>query len=107
VAGFKSESVAGLRRNSQLELYRGFRSAGLPPPTMRIEMLIGEDPETRRWLHDLLLALWPKVSEYDLPRKEIGDLETLQQRLEEELKTANSFATCVGLVSAFARRPAS
>jgi hypothetical protein len=97
----------GAKTNMELELYQAFQNAGLPPPKMRSEMLIGGEPETRRWLHDILLTLWPKAVEYGLPSEKIGDLETLAERLEEELRVANSFATCICLVSAFARQPAS
>lgn len=94
----------GARTDMELSLYRDFQAAGLSPPMLRIDVPLGGDEPTRRWLYDLACTLWPKAAEYGLWSEGIGDLHTLAERLDEELVAANSFAACVGLVSAYARR---
>jgi SAM-dependent methyltransferase len=93
----------GARTNNELFLYRDFQAAGLPPPRLHNELLLSNDPETRRWLYDLLCTLWPKAAEYGLPRDAVGDLDSLPQRLDDELTATNSPATCLGLVGAHCR----
>jgi hypothetical protein len=96
---------SGARTNNELFLYRHFRAAGLPPPTLRNELMLGSDPEIRRYLCDLLFALWPKAEENGLPRAEIGDLDTLAARLDAELDANEFFAASCGVVGALSRRP--
>ena len=96
---------SGIRTNNELLLYRDFQAAGLPPPSLCSELLLGNDPEIRRFLVDLLSTLWPRAGELGLPRHKVGDLNTLAARLDAELDANNSFATCLGVVGAFSRRP--
>jgi ubiquinone/menaquinone biosynthesis C-methylase UbiE len=95
----------GARTNSELFLYRDFQAAGLPPPTLRNELLLGDTPEIRRYLVDLLSAMWPRVGDYEAARDKLGDFSTLAARLDAELDAGNSFAACPGVVNAFSRRP--
>ena len=95
----------GAHTDMELPLYQAFQAAALPAPLLRIDVPLGGDEPTRRWTYDLMCTLWPKAAEYGLPRDGIGDLQSLAQRLDEELLAADSFAACVGLVSAHSRRP--
>lgn len=95
----------GARTNNELFLYRDFQAAGLPPPTLRNELLLGDTPEIRSYLLDLLSAMWSRVDEYDAAREKLGDFSTLAARLDAELDASNSFAACPGVVNAFSRRP--
>ena len=94
----------GARTDMELSLYRDLQSAGLSLPMLRIDVPLGGDEPTRRWLYDLACTLWPKAAEYGLLCEDIGGLDGLAQRLDEELVAANSFAACVGLVSLHSRR---
>jgi 2-polyprenyl-3-methyl-5-hydroxy-6-metoxy-1,4-benzoquinol methylase len=93
----------GARTDNELFLYRDFQAAGLPPPRLHNELLLADDPQTRRWLYDLFCTLWPKAAEYGLQPEAVGELDTLPQRLDDELRAANSPATCLGLVGAHCR----
>jgi ubiquinone/menaquinone biosynthesis C-methylase UbiE len=95
----------GARINNELFLYRDFQAAGLPPPTLRNELLLGDTPEIRSYLLDLLSAMWPRVGDYESARDKLGDFSTLAVRLDAELDANNSFAACPGVVNAFSRRP--
>jgi ubiquinone/menaquinone biosynthesis C-methylase UbiE len=96
---------SGARTNNELFLYRDFQAAGLPPPTLLNELQLGDAPEIRRYLVDLLTTLWPRAGEFGLSRDKVGDLSTLAKRLDAELDANNSFATSLGVVGAFSRRP--
>jgi ubiquinone/menaquinone biosynthesis C-methylase UbiE len=95
----------GARINNELFLYRDFQAAGLPPPTLRNELLLGDTPEIRSYLLDLLSAMWPRVGDVQAARDKLGDFSTLAARLDAELDANNSFAACPGVVNAFSRRP--
>jgi ubiquinone/menaquinone biosynthesis C-methylase UbiE len=95
----------GARTNNELSLYRDFQAAGLPPPMLRNEVLLGDTPEIRSYLVDLLSAMWPRVGEPETAREKLGDFCTLAARLDAELDANNSFAACPGIVNAVSRRP--
>lgn len=97
--------ASGARTEHELHLFRDFKAAGFSAPSLRNELLLGNEPEIRRYLFDLLFTLWPKAGEFGLPREKLGDLATLPARLEAELDANSSFATCLGVVGAFSRRP--
>jgi hypothetical protein len=98
-------AASGLQTQMELHLFRNFKAAGFSAPSLRNELPMGDTPEMRRYLFDLLVTLWPAAVKYDLPRDQVGDLTTLADRLDTELDACNSFASCLGVVNAFARRP--
>ena len=89
----------------ELVLYRTFQLAGLPAPSMWIEIPVGADPDFAGWLHDLFCTLLPRMEEQHLAYSEVGDLDTLQQRLEDEANGAKAFGTTIGLVGAWSVKP--
>ena len=90
----------------ELPLYRGLVAANLTPPQLRIDLPIGDSPEFRSLLYDMLLAVWPRAEALRLPLDTLGDPTTLASRLDDELDATKSFATFVGLVGASARKSA-
>ena len=99
-------AVAGATTEMELPLYRGFLAADLTSPQLRLEMPIGDSPEFRSLLHDLLLSVWTRTDAYRLPLATLGDPTTLASRLDEELDANQAFASFVALVGAFARKRA-
>jgi trans-aconitate methyltransferase len=98
--------AGGVNTEMELPIYQGFKAANLTSPQMRIDLPIGDSPEFRSLLHDLLLATWPRAEAFRLPLDALGDPTTLASRLEDELNAKKSFAAFVGLVSVFARKRA-
>jgi hypothetical protein len=96
--------AGGANTEMELPLYQGFLAAGLTPPQLRLELPIGDSPEFRALLHDLLLAVWTRAETRGLPLNTLGDPTTLASRLDEELNTHKAFASFVALVGAFARK---
>ena len=96
--------AGGANTEMELPLHQGFMAANLTPPQLRLELPIGDSPEFRGLLHDLLLAVWARAEAHGLPLNTLGDPATLASRLNDELDTHGAFASFVALVGAFARK---
>ena len=42
---------------------------------------------------------------YNLPADDVGDMATLQERLDSELEATRMFGSTIGLVGAWSRKP--
>lgn len=87
--------------------YRIFQDAGLPAPTMHMEMPLGNDPDFIGWVCDTLRSLRPQIQQLNLPFEALGDLDTLPERLQSEVAKSNTVVTWQALVGAWSRRPTS
>jgi SAM-dependent methyltransferase len=96
--------AGGANTEMELPLHQGFMAANLTPPQLRLELPIGNSPEFRSLLYDLLLAVWARARTHGLPLDALGDPATLASRLEDELNANKAFASFVALVGAFARK---
>jgi 2-polyprenyl-3-methyl-5-hydroxy-6-metoxy-1,4-benzoquinol methylase len=96
--------ACGAKTEMELPLYRGLIAAELASPQLRVTLPIGDSPEFRGLLYDLLLAVWARAEAHRLPLDSLGDPTTLASRLNDELDAKSSFAAYVGLVGAFARK---
>jgi ubiquinone/menaquinone biosynthesis C-methylase UbiE len=98
-----------LRSGANLEmgfaLYRMFQEAGLPAPKMHLEMPLGSDADFIRLTSDLLLSLRPLAEEHKVSLQELGDLETLPDRIFGEVAAANTVVSLIAVVGAWARHP--
>jgi ubiquinone/menaquinone biosynthesis C-methylase UbiE len=99
-------AAGGVNTEMDLPLRRGFTAANLTPPQLRLELPIGDSPEFRALLHDLLLAVWSRAEAHGLPLHTLGDPATLAARLDDELDAHGAPASFVALVGAFARKRA-
>jgi SAM-dependent methyltransferase len=108
-AGVSLLHEAGVRSGIKLEigpgLYRAFREAGLPAPQMRLEMELACDPDFTRWVSDSLRSVVPQIRKLNLSLGALGDLETLQERLQNEVAMSDSVVPWIGLVGAWCRKP--
>ena len=97
---------SGANTEMGFALYQIFQQAGLSPPTMSLEMPLGNDPEFVRWVPDVLASLLPQVRQFNLPLEPLGDLNTLRERLQAEVAASNSVVTWMAMVGAWSRKPA-
>ena len=81
-----------------LALYRVFQEAGLPSPKMHLEMALGSDIDFLRLTSDLLCSLRPLAEQHKVSLKELGDLETLPDRICAEIAAANTVVSVVPLL---------
>jgi hypothetical protein len=100
---------AGARSGVNMEmgpaLHKVFQEAGLPAPRMRLEMELGRDPDFTRWVSDSLRSVLPQIQKLKLSREALGDLDTLQERLQNEVAMSNTVVPWIGLVAACCRKP--
>ncbi len=98
---------ASLRSGVNMEmgpaLHKAFQDAGLPVPNMRLEMELGHDPDFTRWVSDVVCTLRSKIQEIGLSLESLGDLDTLQERLQKEVASSNTVVPWIGLVGAWCR----
>jgi ubiquinone/menaquinone biosynthesis C-methylase UbiE len=84
-------------------LHKIFADAGLPTPHMRLEMELGNDPDFPRNVSDATLSIWPQIEKLDLQLERLGDLSTLQERLQDEMAASNTIVPWLPLVGAWCR----
>jgi hypothetical protein len=73
---------------------------------MQLEMPLGNDADFIRLTSDLLCSLLPLADEHKVSLKELGDLDTLPDRICAEVVTANTVVSLIALVGAWSRKPA-
>jgi hypothetical protein len=67
---------------------------------MRLVMELGHDPDFTLWLSDVTISIRPRIETLNLSLDRVGDLDTLHQRLHEEIASPKHgcalACTCVG-----------
>jgi SAM-dependent methyltransferase len=96
---------SGANTEIGLSLHRIFQEAGLPAPGMRMEMLLGSDPDFTRWIYDLLCSVRPQILRLNLSLDTLGDFDTLPERLHAEVAASKTVVPFVALVGAWSHRP--
>ena len=97
---------SGANREMGFALYRVFQEVGLPAPKMHLEMPLGNDADFIRLTSDLLCSLRPLAEQHKVSLQELGDLETLPDRICAEVATANTVVSLIAVVGAWSRKPA-
>lgn len=88
-----------------LDLYRVFQEAGLPAPAMQMEVPLGDDSDFVRWMSDVICSLRPQIQQLHLSLGQLGDFNTLPERLQAEVAASNGVASWMAIVGAWSRRP--
>ena len=96
---------AGANPDMGPALHRVFQEAGLPAPSMQMEIPLGSDPAFTRRMSDLFATLRPQISPDDPALTKLGDLDTLAERLQVEVVASNTVVPFIGLVGAWSKRP--
>ena len=97
---------SGMNMEMGLALYQVFQEVGLPAPSMHLEIGLGSDIDFLRVTSDLLFSLRPLAVEHNISLTELGDLDTLLDRICAEVTAANTVVTVVPLLGAWSRKPA-
>jgi len=90
---------SGANTDMGLDLYHVFRNAGLPTPTMLVEIIL--DPGAVQWNFDVFKSLLPLIERDGLPLHALGDLDTLAERLHAEAQASDRPIPFQGLVGAW------
>ncbi len=86
------------------DLYQKFQEAGLPAPTMRMEMSLGKEPDLAQWYYDTFWSLRPQMERLRLPVESLGSLDTLVDRLQAEAAGSKTVACWFATVGAWSRK---
>jgi protein-L-isoaspartate O-methyltransferase len=98
--------TCGVNPEMGTAMLRAFVDAGLPTPTMNIEILLGSDEEFTRALCEILQSLEPKARHNGVSLETVGDLRTLGERLHAEVHgSGDAIAWLGGNVGAWCRMP--
>jgi len=89
-----------------LALCRTFQQAGLPPPTLQMEIPLGDNPAAALWIYDLFCTLLTQMRQLNLSLEGLGDVDTLLERIQSEVDRSKNPVPCVALIGAWSRRPA-
>jgi ubiquinone/menaquinone biosynthesis C-methylase UbiE len=105
-ASLMYETIRRSKANPEmgLALYRIFQEAGLPAPTMRMEVPLGDDPDFIRWMYDVICSLRPQIQQLNLSLEKLGDFDTLLERLQAEVAASNGVTSWMAVVGAWARK---
>jgi ubiquinone/menaquinone biosynthesis C-methylase UbiE len=86
------------------ELYHTFVEAGLPEPTVRMELPMGKESYLAQWYYDTLFSLLPQVEQLHMPIASLGPLNTLVQRLQNEVARSKIVGCWFASVGAWCRK---
>jgi SAM-dependent methyltransferase len=98
---------AGMEMEMGLKLYPAFIAAGLPAPAMRAERPIGGGPDFPgyRWMAQITRSILPLMEQLGVANAENIDIETLVERLREEVVGSGGVVAMPTLMGAWARKP--
>ena len=98
---------AGVNVEMGFALHKVFQEAGLPVPKMNMDTPLGSDSHFTGWVYDLIRTLLPRIREFNLSIEPLGDVDTLRERLHQEIASANAVVPVLPLVGAWSRTSAS
>lgn len=106
-ASLVHDTLKGSGANTEMgcALYRVFQEAGLPAPSMHLEMPLGNE-DTIGWIVDILQSLRPQIKALNATLGALGDLDSLQEKLRAEIAASNTIVPWIGAVGAWSTKPA-
>jgi protein-L-isoaspartate O-methyltransferase len=96
----------GAKPEMGIALHRTFQEAGLPAPTMRMEVLLGNTQDFTLWIYDVLCSLRPQMEKHSVSVEALGDFKTLSVRLQSEVAQSKAVVPYLAVVGAWSRKPA-
>jgi hypothetical protein len=96
---------SGANPEMGLALYPIFQEVGLPAPKMHLEIPLGSDTGFVRIISDLLGSLRPLAHQHGVSFEQLGDSDTLPDRICAEIRAANTVVSIVPLLAAWSRKP--
>jgi SAM-dependent methyltransferase len=97
---------SGANPEMGLALYSIFQEVGLPAPKMHLEIPLGSDIDFLRVISELVCSLRPLAEQHNVSLEELGNLDTLPDRICAEVAAANTVVSIVPLLGAWSRKPA-
>ena len=100
---------AGIELQMGLRLYQVFQEAGLPAPALRFDTLVGTGPDSPlyQYMAHTIRSLLPLMERLGIATRDEVAVETLGERLRDEVVAARGVVTWAPLVGAWTRTPRS
>jgi hypothetical protein len=95
---------SGLDPERGLHLLRAFQDAGLSAPHVHLELALSSDASIIELQVDFLRTIRPAAERCGVSLTELGDPDTLADRIHAEARAAHSVTGCLAIVSAWARK---
>jgi len=86
-------------------LHRMFQDVGLPAPDLQVEVPLGSDANLTSLLCDLIHSVRPLAQQHHVSLDDLGDLDTLSDRIQADVAASNRVVSFVPLVGVWARKP--
>jgi len=97
---------SGANPEMGLALYSIFQEVGLPAPKMHLEIPLGSDVDFLRVISELVCSLRPLAEQHGVSLEELGNLDTLPDRICAEIAAANTVVSLVPLLGVWSRKSA-
>jgi SAM-dependent methyltransferase len=94
---------SGLDPELGLDLSRLFEEAGLQHPAMHVDIPLAMDDSIAELEIDLFHTLFPAAEEHEVSLVDLGELNTLAERIHEERLAAHAVVGFLAIVSAWCR----
>jgi hypothetical protein len=96
---------SGVNPEMGLDLHAMFQDAGLPAPSMNMEIPLGFDVEFTGLISNLMVSVQPLAEQHKVSLEPLGDMDTLANRIYAEVAASNSVVSFVPLVGVWSRKP--
>jgi hypothetical protein len=99
---------SGARPELGLEMHSLFLDSGLPAPSMRVDALVSGEAESPvyKLLAETVRSLVPTLVKLSIASPDHVQIDSLADRMREEVVARRAVAMSYGLVGAWARKPA-
>jgi SAM-dependent methyltransferase len=95
---------SGANPEMGLALYPILQEVGLPAPKMHLEIPLGSNVDFLRVITGLVWSLRPLAEQHGVTLEELGNLDTLPERVCAEITAANTVVSVVPLLGAWSRK---
>jgi ubiquinone/menaquinone biosynthesis C-methylase UbiE len=96
---------SGANPEMGFDLYRLFQEAGVPVPHMHLDVVLGSDARVIATATDVLRSVRPLADLHRVPLDDLGNFDSLAERIHAEIAAANTVVGYVPIVSAWSRKP--
>ncbi|HJT72185.1 MAG TPA: class I SAM-dependent methyltransferase [Terriglobales bacterium] len=98
---------SGARPELGLEMHSLFLDSGLPAPQMRLDALVSgeEDSPVYKLLSEALRSLVPTLEKLNIASPAVVQIDSLAERMRQEVVASRAIAMSYALVGAWARKP--
>jgi SAM-dependent methyltransferase len=103
----RTATHAGVELQMGLKLFPVYRAAGLPPPEMHGDTILGGGPDYGgyTYLADSIRSMLPLMEQFGVATADEVDIDTLAERLRDETVSGGGVLALSMMVGAAARKP--